>query len=81
MYQCLKKEKSKMAKKTINFYLDESIKQFVDDVAEANEGLSRNFVAGKIFELGKKEYLKKLNKSLKLKQVVLWLNVECFQEK
>ncbi len=56
-----------MAKKTINFYMDESVKDFIDNVADANEGLSKNFIAGKIFELGKKEYLKKLNKSLKLK--------------
>jgi len=56
-----------MAKKTINFYMEESVKTFIDDVADANEGLSKNFVAGKVFELGIIEYSKLLKSNLKVK--------------
>ena len=54
-------------KTQIGLYLKDSSIMFIKNVSKANDGLSNNFVANKIIELGIEEYSKKLKKNLELR--------------
>lgn len=53
-------------KKQKGYYLEEEYIKFIEDVADANDGLSQNFIANKVMKLGVEAYSKKINKNFKI---------------
>ena len=51
-----------MKKKTIAFYLDDSIEKELNEITEKNHPISKNYHGQRIVELGLKAYKKELKK-------------------
>lgn len=51
-----------MAKKTVNFYLEESVSKEIQEITNANYPISKNYHGQEIVRLGLEAYKKQLKK-------------------